>query len=232
MTIRPSCKIKIVSFMMFKNRVDAGKQLAKLLERFRGEDTVVYALPRGGVVTGAQVAKSLNAPLDLIITRKIGHPSFPEYAIGAVAESGHSIFNKEEVLEIDEGYLTSEAEKQKEEAKRRREVYLSGRKPVPCEGKVAILVDDGIATGLTMKAAIKELQLHHQPKRIIVAVPVASPKIGMELEKMGVEVVAADIKGIFLGSIGAYYQDFSPVEDQDVIRIMMEAEEYAPVPIS
>lgn len=218
--------------MYFKDRVEAGRKLAQLLERFRGDDAVVYALPRGGVVIGSEIAKAIHTPLDLIITRKIGHPYSPEYAIGAVAENGHSVFNKEEILEIDERYLTSEAEKQKEEAKRRREVYLSGRKPIPCKGKIAILVDDGIATGLTMKAAIKELQMHYHPKRIIVAVPVAPPDIGMELEKMGVKFVAVDIEGAFLGSIGAYYQDFSPVEDKDVIRIIKEVEGYGYIPVS
>lgn len=142
--------------MYFKNRVDGGRKLADLLKKFKGKDVVIYALPRGGVVTAYEIAKEIQAPLDLIITRKIGHPYQPEYAIGAVAENGHSVFNKEEVAEIDENYLTSEAEKQKEEAKRRREIYLAGRKPIPYKGKVAILVDDGIATGLTMKAAIKE----------------------------------------------------------------------------
>lgn len=212
--------------MYFKDRVDAGRRLASLLEKFKGKGAVVYALPRGGVVTGNEVAKKIHAPLDLIITRKIGHPYTPEYAIGAVAENGHSVFNKEEVLDIDESYLTSEAEKQKEEAKRRRKIYLEGKKPIACKGKIAILVDDGIATGLTIKAAIKELQMHYYPSRIIVAVPVAPKEIVEELKKMGVEFVAVDIEGAFLGSIGAYYQDFSPIEDEDVIMIMKEAEGY------
>lgn len=205
--------------MIFKDRADAGKQLAKLLKNFKGQKVVVYVLPRGGVVTGAEVAKGLNAPLDLIITRKIGHPNQIEYAIGAVSENGQSVFNKEEILEIDENYLTAEVERQKKEAKRRREVYLHKRLPVSCKGKIAILVDDGIATGLTMKAAIKELKLHYHPKKIIVAVPVTPSEVGIELEKMGVELVAVDLEP-FLGAIGEYYQDFSPVEDQEVIKII------------
>lgn len=219
--------------MYFKDRIDAGKKLAGLLGQFKGKDVVVYALPRGGVVVGAEIAKALNAPLDLIITRKIGHPYQKEYAIGAVAENGHSIFNKDIVLDIDEAYLTKEAETQKLEAKRRREVYLKGRKPVSCRGKIAILVDDGIATGLTIKAALQELKLHFKPTKIIVAVPVAPADIARELEiKEGVEFVAIEIAGAFLGAIGAYYQDFPPVEDEEVIKIMKEVPGYAVVPVS
>lgn len=210
---------------MFKDRIDAGQKLSLMLKSFH-EDGVVYALPRGGVVIGAEIAKTLGIPLDLIITRKIGHPMSPEYAIGAVAENGHSILNKEEILEIDEKYLTKEAEKQKQEAKRRRQIYLAGRKPISCDGKVAILVDDGIATGLTMKAAIKELKLHYHPKKIIVAVPVAPKEIAEELESEGIEIAVVEIPDQFLGSIGAYYQDFTPVEDKDVIKIMKKAEKY------
>lgn len=210
--------------MMFENRIEAGKKLTKLLEGFKGKNVVVYALPRGGVVVGAEVAKALGAPLDLIITRKIGHPRQPEYAIGAVAENGHSVFNKEEILNIDESYLTSEAAKQKEEVKRRRKVYLADRKSIPCKGKIAILVDDGIATGLTIKTAIHELQMHYLPSRIVVAVPVAPPEIAEELKNMGVDLITVGMPEDFLGAIGAYYQDFSPVADEDVIRTMKEAE--------
>ena len=205
---------------MFKDRVDAGKQLAKYFDRYSGKNAVVYALPRGGVVVGREIAKTIHAPLDLIITRKIGHPNQPEYAIGAVAENGQTVFNRAEVLRIEQKWLEEETEKQSLEAKRRRELYLGGRRPIPCKGKVAILVDDGIATGLTMKAAIKELQMRYQPKAIYVAVPVAPAEMVKELGKMGVKLIAALIPETFLGAIGAYYQDFSPVSDEDVIRIV------------
>lgn len=217
--------------MYFRDRVEAGKKLAKLLDRIDGKNTVVYALPRGGVVVGAEIAKAIEAPLDLIITRKIGHPYNPEYAIGAVAENGHSVFNKEEALQIDEEYLTTEAEKQKQEAKRRRETYLGGKPPISCNGKTAILVDDGIATGLTMKAAIREIKMHYKPRKIIVAVPVAPANTVGELKKEGVEVFSLIADEDFLGAIGSYYQNFPPVEDQDVIRIMKEAEEYGHIPV-
>ncbi|MCR4305537.1 MAG: phosphoribosyltransferase family protein [Candidatus Daviesbacteria bacterium] len=212
---------------MFKNRTEAGRKLAEFFDHINGKNAVVYALPRGGVVIGAEIAKTIHAPLDLIITRKIGHPSQPEYAIGALAENGHSVFNKEEGLNINEHYLTTETEKQRKEAGRRRKAYLSERKPILCAGKTAILVDDGIATGLTVKAAVKELRLHYSPKKIIVAVPVAPKDTVNELEQEGIEVLAILTTKDFLGAIGAYYQDFAAVEDEDVIRMIKETERYS-----
>ena len=204
----------------FKDRTEAGKKLAEFFDHINGKDAVVYALPRGGVVIGAEIAKAIHAPLDLIITRKIGHPLQPEYAIEAIAENGHSVLNKEEVLEVDEEYLKEETEKQRQEAKRRREIYLGDRQPISCKGKTAILVDDGIATGLTMKAALKELKLHYQPNKIVIAVPAAPWEEVEELKKTGAEVLCILTTKQFLGSIGAYYRDFSPVEDKDVIKII------------
>lgn len=225
--------------VFFKDRIDAGQRLAGLLKSYKGSQVVVYALPRGGVVLGAEIAKRLNAPLDLIITRKIGHPYIPEYAIGATAENGHAVFNKDEILDVDPNWFKEEAERQKLEAKRRRELYLQskelahlgGKKPISCTGKIAILVDDGVATGLTMKAAIKELQIHYKPEKIIAAVAVIPWEMADELEKDGVEVVAVITDKDFLGSIGAYYQNFSAVEDMDVIKIMEEVGGYGHIPI-
>lgn len=217
--------------MIFKDRADAGKKLAQLLERFRGEDVVVYALPRGGVITGVEIAKAIHAPLDLIITRKIGHPYSPEYAIGAIAENGHAVLNQQEVAGIDQEYLSNQIEEQKMEAKRRRDLYLSGRRPITCSGKIAIVVDDGIATGLTMKAAIKELRLHYHPRKIIVAVPVAPAEVAKEIESGGAEFVALDIPEVFHGSIGAYYQDFSQVTDYEVLKLMKGEKEHGRIPV-
>ncbi len=204
----------------FKDRADAGKKLAHLLKNYKGQNAVVYALPRGGVIIGAAIAKALHLPLDLIIARKIGHPYQSEYAIGAVAENGHSVFTKE-ITDNNRTYIANESAKQQEEAKRRREVYLAGRKPIPCEGKIAILVDDGIATGLTIRVGIMELK-HRHPKKIVVAVPVV-PKTTADLLKKEVnELVALNIPSddAFLEAVGAYYKDFPPVEDEDVIKIM------------
>ncbi len=218
--------------MYFRNRTEAGRKLAEFFGNINGGNSIVYALPRGGVAVGAEIAKTIHAPFDLIITRKIGHPDSPEYAIGAVAENGHLVLNKEEVLNVDKQYIEDEAQKQKQEAKRRRQVYLGGSQPIPCKGKTAILVDDGIATGLTMRTAIKELKLHYNPGKILVAVPVIPEAVAQELKKEGVEVFAIIETKEFLGAIGAYYQDFSPVEDRDVIRIMKGLESHDRIPIS
>lgn len=206
--------------MQFKDRFDAGKKLTKLLEKFKGKDTVLYALPRGGVEVGSEIAREFNIPMDLIITRKISHPYQKEYAIGAVAENGEPIYNKEAISGISEEYLAFEAEKQRQEAKRRREVYLKGRKSIPCRGKIAILVDDGIATGLTLKAAVRQLKLHYHPKKIIAAVPVAPLEIVRELEAEGVEVIALEIPEYFQGAVGSYYESFPAVSDEEVIRLL------------
>ena len=206
--------------VFFKDRIDGGQKLAGFLDYYKDRDVVIYALPRGGVVVAAEIAKALHAPFDLIITRKISHPDQPEYAVGAVAENGHVIFNKEAISDINEIYLTSEVEAQKREAQRRRKLYLSGRKPVSCKGKIAVLVDDGIATGLTIKAAIKELRLHYKPKQIIVAVPVIPRDFADGLEAEGIKVVAVITTRDFLGSIGAYYENFPQVTDEEVIRLM------------
>lgn len=206
--------------MHFKDRAQAGKKLAEFFKNIDGKNAVVYALPRGGVIVGAEIAKKIHAPLDLIITRKIGHPLSPEYAIGAVAENGHAILNKEEVLNLKKQYIASETEKEKTEAKRRREVYMQGQKPVSCEGKTAILVDDGIATGLTMKTALKELKMHNTPKKIIIAVPVAPYDITEELIREETEVLSIIKTKNFLGAIGSYYEDFSAVSDDMVTAIL------------
>lgn len=204
---------------MFKDRVEAGKHLAAALKKYKGSNAVVYALPRGGVVVGAEVAKRLGLELDLIIPRKIGHPQIPEYAIGAVAENGHSVLNKEEIQRVDADWLYEEIEKQKVEATRRRAIYLANKKPISAKNKIAIIVDDGIATGLTVQAAIQEIK-HQNPKEVIVAVPVAPADIVQKLCTLADEVVVVNAPEEFYGAVGAYYINFEQVEDEDVVKIM------------
>lgn len=207
-----------VNNVHFKDRAEAGQKLAEKLEKYRDKEAVIYALPRGGVVLGYEIAKRLNAPLDLIITRKIGHPNNPEYAICAIAEDGHKLCNEEERSHIDSRWFDEKAKDEQEEAKRRRELYLQG-KSESVKGKIAIIVDDGVATGLTLRLAIKELK-HKQPKRIVVAVPVAPKEIASELEKEVDEFVALDIPKFYLGAVGAYYENFSQVKDEEVIQLL------------
>lgn len=207
--------------MRFRDRKEAGKLLAAALSEYKGKKVVVYALPRGGVVTALEIAKYLDAPLDLIIARKIGHPDNPEYAIAAVAENGHMLGTEKELTSIDAMWLAEEIKKQRREAKRRREKYLKGRKEVSVKGKIAILVDDGVATGLTMRAGIVELR-HRGPKEIIVAVPVVPQSTAEILKSEADRLVALSTPSDFefLGSVGAYYDEFLPVEDEEVITIL------------
>lgn len=207
--------------MFFKNRQDAGRQLSLLLKEYKNTPVVVYALPRGGVVVAAEISRFLNAPLDLIFARKIGHPYQPEYAIAAISESGHLMgSSREPLLSFGNEWLEREKANQMKEIKRRREKYLKARKEISVQNKIAILVDDGIATGLTMQVGIKELKDRH-PKKIVVAVPVAPKRTASLIKEMvddyvGIEIDDAD----FLGAVGAYYEEFKQVEDEEVIEIL------------
>lgn len=207
--------------MFFKDRRDAGHQLAKLLAKYKDEDVIVYALPRGGVVLAEEIANSLNAPLDLLLAHKIGHPHQPEYAIAAVSENGHLIGNPHELELFGKEWLESAKQKQMDEIKRKRLLYLKEKKVIPVKDKIAIIVDDGIATGLTMLAGIKELQDQH-PKKIIVAVPVSPESTAEQIKTLVDDLVAVVIPDNtkFLGSVGAYYDKFGQVEDDEVIAIL------------
>jgi putative phosphoribosyl transferase len=204
--------------MLFKNRVDAGQRLAEALIGYKGEDVIVYALPRGGIVLGYEISKRLNAPLDLIITRKIGYPGNEECAICAVAEDGHMICDSSGMSLIDSQWIQENAEKEIEEAKRRRMEYLKGRAPLAVTGKIAVIVDDGVATGLTMMLAIQELK-HNNPKKIVVAIPVSSPTAALKIQQEADELVVLDTPANFY-AVGAHYESFPQLTDDEVIKIM------------
>ncbi|TNE77440.1 MAG: phosphoribosyl transferase [Gammaproteobacteria bacterium] len=206
--------------MMFRNREEAGGRLAGLLaERYRDAEGVVYALPRGGVPLGAAVARELQMPLDLVIPRKIGHPGNPEYAVCAVTEGGELLCDEFERTYLDEDWLARRAREEVGEARRRRECYLAGRESLAVKGKLAIVVDDGIATGLTMRAAILDLKAR-RPARIVVAIPVI-PADTFELLQTEVdEVVAILVEPNYLGAVGSYYMDFPQLDDRDVVELM------------
>jgi predicted phosphoribosyltransferase len=208
--------------MRFKDRTDAGRRLAQALARFRGRDGVVYALPRGGVVLGVEIARALALPLDLVIARKIGHPLSAEYAIGAVTEGGELVTNPFEVARVNAEWFRLAVEAERAEARRRRARYLGGAASLPATGKLAILVDDGIATGLTMEAAIREAR-RQRPVTLVVAVPVAPPDTAARLGKEVDEFVALDVDPEYLGAVGAYYDDFPQVTDDEVVQLMRAA---------
>ena len=207
--------------MLFKNRTEAGQKLAELLSDYASEEVIVYALPRGGVILGAEISKALHAPLDLIITRKIGHPSNPEYAVCALAEDGAPICNQSELERLGHHWLEEEKHKAREEIQRRREEYVGGTTQLDIKGKTAIIVDDGIATGLTMIASIEEMKLH-EPKEIVVAIPIVPYLTSLKLEGMVDKVVCVEATREFLGAVGAYYEDFTQVDDDEVKRILKE----------
>lgn len=203
---------------MFKDRTEAGKRLAEKLVQYAGAGVVVYALPRGGVVVAHEIATLLSAPLDLVITRKIGHPHNPEYAICAVSESGEMVCDEGERKRVGMAWIREEASRQVAEAKRRRDVYL-GRESLSAEGKIAIIVDDGIATGLSIGLAVKEIK-KQKPAKMVIAVPVAPADVVAELEFAVDELITLEIGRPFLGSIGQYYREFPQVEDEEVIDLL------------
>lgn len=211
----------------FSNRREAGDLLGKALEKYRGEATVVYALPRGGVELGVKIAQHLEAPLDLVIPRKVGHPSYEEYAICAVTEDGQAVCNEAEIQELDEQWLQMAIQKELAEAKRRRAAYLDGRPTIPVKGKLAIITDDGIATGLTMLAAIQDVKARG-PSRIILAVPVMPSDIVPILRQQVDEIIALLIPEFYLGSVSAYYDEFEQVQDNEVINLLRTVQPVKP----
>lgn len=205
--------------MLFLDRKEAGRLLADELEKYQDEDVIVYALPRGGVPLGVEIAKKLKAPLDLIISKKIGHPFNKEYAIGALAEEGEPILNQAERQGLNDMWLKGEVNRLRKEIKRRRETYLGPVATQSVEGKTAIIVDDGIATGFTMFVSIEELK-KRKPKKIIVAIPVTPEDTANMLDEMVDEVVALERTSHYLGAVGAYYVNFNQVEDEEVIALL------------
>lgn len=210
---------------MFANRSEAGQKLAQKLESLRGNDAVIIALPRGGVVVGYEIARLLSLPLDILAIRKIGHPMNPEYAIGAIDENGVRILSEIETVAIDQKWLAEESDQQMREAKRRSELYRRGNHRLSLKDKIVLLVDDGIATGFTMRLAVKSAKNEH-PQKMLVAVPVASPESLQEIRKEGAdEVIVLENPEAFMGAIGAHYREFEQVEDEEVIRLLQNAYE-------
>lgn len=208
--------------IMFYNREDAGEKLAaELLSKYQGKtDLIVLAIPRGGVVLGKIIADKLNSPLDIIITRKIGAPDNPEFAIGAVAEKGEPLLDEEIIgnYGITPDYLDREISIQKEEIKRRINLYRQGGEKINIKNKSVILVDDGAATGLNMLVAIKYLKTLG-PSQIIAAVPVASLNTIEEIKKIADDSICLEMPRDFY-AIGQFYTDFPQVSDNEVIELL------------
>lgn len=209
--------------MLFRDRHDAGVKLAKRLEKYRGKNAIVIALPRGGVVVGYEVAKTLDLPLDIVITRKIGAPGNPEYAIGAVAETGDVQLNQEEVrlFGISRQYIDEEIKKLKQEIERRVQLYRGGRRMPSVYDRVVIIVDDGIATGFTMRTSIRAIRSDN-PSKIVLAVPVAPPDVLDEMRAEVDEVVCLATPEPFF-AVGAWYKHFEQTTDEEVRNYLEDA---------
>lgn len=207
--------------MRYADRRDAGRRLAEALAAHAQPSTVVLALPRGGVILGAEVARALGAPLDLVLPRKVGHPSFPEYGIAAVAEAGEVVANADEVARVDPAWFARAVAEERAEAARRRRRYLGDRPAADLAGKTAIVVDDGIATGLTMRAALCDVRARGAA-RAVVAVPVAPADAVTLLRREADDVVTLQAPDAFAGAVGAYYRDFRQVTDEEVVAALVD----------
>lgn len=211
--------------MIFRDRIDAGRQLAAKLQHLKERNPVVLALPRGGVPVGFEIAQALGAPLDLVLVRKIGVPWQPELALGAVTDGDDpSVFIDRDLsseLAIPEDYITEETELQIEELERRKRAYRAGRAPLDIAGRAAIVVDDGIATGATMRVALQAAR-RRNPSWLVLAAPVAAPDTIARLRPETDEVVCVETPA-GLGSIGFYYRDFHQISDAEVTDILARA---------
>ncbi len=207
--------------MYFINRFDAGKQLAAKLSKYRNDPKgIVLALPRGGVETGLEVAKELNLPLDITCPRKIGAPSNPEFAIGAITETGEGILHEDviESLGVSKEYVAKKIAEEKEIAEGRLELYRKGRPPRQLKGKTVLLVDDGLATGATMQAAIASVKKEGAAK-IVMAIPVSPPHTLSKFRADVDDIVCLSTPPGFY-AVGQFYRDFASVSDQEVIRLL------------
>lgn len=206
--------------MIFRDRHDAGKQLSAKLQHYRNEDAVVIGLVRGGVVVAAAVAENLRLPLDVMIVKKVGAPENEELALGAVSEEGIGVFNDHliSLLGVSKEYLRKEIERKKEQIKEARKSYLKGHQSVDWTGKTVILVDDGIATGASMKVAI-EVAKARQAGRVVLAVPVAAPESLKEMSSQVDEVICLYSPSVFY-AVGAFYKNFPQITDGEVIDLL------------
>lgn len=209
----------------FSNRVDAGKRLVTALKDFTTKNGIVLTIPRGGVVVGYEIAKALNLPLDVIIPHKLGAPDNPELAIGAVAEDGTTVLDDNLItyMGVSREYIREESERQKREIQRRLKMYRQDAPYPNLKGLDVIIVDDGIATGSTMKAALASVK-NRGAASVTVAVPVGPPSTIKDLKKQADRVVVLSTPEYFQ-AIGQFYTDFSQTTDEEVIRLLKDNRE-------
>lgn len=209
--------------MIFKNRQEAGQQLAEKLTKYAKDKPIVVALPRGGVVLGYEVAKKLKAPLDILVARKIGAPLHPEFGIGAIAPNGIFILNTDLIKSfgITESELKKVIKTQTKEMTRRVELYRQDLPLIDLKNRTVIVIDDGLATGVTTQAAILSIK-QMSPKKIILAVPISPPDTANKFRKKVDEFLCLlEPAGFY--AVGAYYEDFEQVTDDEVISLIRKS---------
>ena len=213
--------------MSFRDRMEAGRRLGKRLLDEGIADPVVIGLPRGGVVVAAEVARVLHAPLDVVVVRKLGAPGRPELGIGAISEGGIRVLNDEliDLLNVNGSELAEVEARESEELTRRVLIYRGDRDPVPVAGRTAVIVDDGLATGSTARAALRALRAR-KPARLVLAVPVSARDTARALLEEADEVIALELP-VGFGSVGQWYGDFRQTEDEEVIRLLDEFQDAA-----
>ncbi len=206
--------------IIFKNRYDAAEQLTEKLQKYKDrKDAIILAIPRGALQIGAVLAERLKLPLDIVLVKKIGHPYNPELAIGAVSLKEYVV--NPEFREVSKGYIQSEVKELRHKLQKLAQQYR-GEKAFPnLKNRIVILVDDGIAMGYTMGAAI-DLVRKEKPKKVIVAIPVGSPEAVSRLQRKADEVICLDVPEFFM-AIGQFYQQFEQVDDDEAIRLLKEA---------
>ena len=209
----------------FTDRKDAGRKLARALQKYEGrKNLIVLGLPRGGVPVAYEVAKALSCPLDVFLVRKLGTPQNPELAMGAIASGNVRVMNEDVVRRsgVSEEEINRVAEKEREALQKREDRYRGARPGIDLKGKTIILVDDGLATGATMRAAVRALK-EHQPEKIVAAVPTAPPNTCQAFESEVQEIICLEKPRPFFG-VGGSYQNFSQTSNEEVRQYLEQAE--------
>lgn len=204
--------------MVFKNRYDAAMQLIPYLEKYKDEEAVVFAVPRGGVPVGYYIASRYGMPLELLLTKKLGHPMNPEVAVGAVGLDDYILDDR---FDLPANYIENEIKKIRGSLRERQKKFMGGRKPLDVKDRVVIIVDDGVATGNTLLSAI-QIMRRHSPKKIVLAVPVAPLDTANKLNRYIEDFICLLIPEEFYG-VGQFYLDFSEVSDDEVLLLLTEA---------
>ncbi|MBC5775573.1 phosphoribosyltransferase [Pontibacter sp. KCTC 32443] len=205
---------------MIRNREEAAEMLADRLEKYKGKDGVVLAIPRGGVPVAAPIAMRLGMPLEVTLIKKIGHPANPEYAIGSVGLDSKTI---DPSIEVPREYVEAEAERIREGLRQKYKLFMGDRKPATLQNKVVIIVDDGIATGKTLVATIELVKRQH-PAKVVVAVPVAPPSAVERISNMVDEVVCL-LEPPFFQAVGQFYAEFGQTTDEEVIALLHQQDQ-------